>query len=396
MKISIVPWDLSGNCVGRAYLLADVLSLDHEVELAGIRFGPDIWRPAADGRFACRTVPGHRWPLYLRSVRGLLRELDGDVIYALKPRPSSFGVALLHRLRTRRPVILDVDDLEGALSPLSSIVFRRFPILGDLVDPNGAAWTALTQPLARFADAVTVASESLRRRFGGVLVPHAKDTTRLRPRPEWCESAKGALGLTGSRVVMFLGSPRPWKGLYDAAEAMQRLRAPAVLAVVGVNEGDPYTRGLTAYPRVRLFAESPLASLPFLLSAADVVLIPQRATPVTQYQVPSKVFDAMALGKPIVATAVSDLPRLLGEGRGEIVPPEDPSALAGALDRLLASPDLAAAMGARAREWCEQHASYDRVRRTLTEVLAQVVGKRAAVGRERTSVEAQIRGTEGP
>jgi glycosyltransferase involved in cell wall biosynthesis len=63
----------------------------------------------------------------------------------------------------------------------------------------------------------------------------------------------------------------------------------------------------------------------------------------------STLIDAMALGRPIVATAVGGVPELLSPDAGLLVPPNDPGALASAIEGLLGSAEGAAALGHRAR-----------------------------------------------
>jgi len=62
------------------------------------------------------------------------------------------------------------------------------------------------------------------------------------------------------------------------------------------------------------------------------------------------VMEAMAAGRPIVATAVGGTRELLN-GRGLLVPPQDPPALADALERVLRDPRLGASLGDAARAW---------------------------------------------
>jgi hypothetical protein len=49
---------------------------------------------------------------FLMSAQQVLKKIDGDIIYAVKPKPTSFGLSLLKKLETRRRVILDIDDWE--------------------------------------------------------------------------------------------------------------------------------------------------------------------------------------------------------------------------------------------------------------------------------------------
>jgi glycosyltransferase involved in cell wall biosynthesis len=66
---------------------------------------------------------------------------------------------------------------------------------------------------------------------------------------------------------------------------------------------------------------------------------------------PIALIEAMALGRPCVATSVGGIPEVVRDGsQGVLVPPRDPDALAGGLVRLLADPGLRARMGAAARE----------------------------------------------
>jgi glycosyltransferase involved in cell wall biosynthesis len=119
----------------------------------------------------------------------------------------------------------------------------------------------------------------------------------------------------------------------------------------------------------------PFDQVPALLSAADVVAIPQRETPDTVGQVPAKIFDAMALGRPVVSTRVSMIPEIL-DGCGLIVEPGDVSGLAAAISRLLDGPAEAEALGARARERCVERYSFQAARRELFPLIERVVAKR--------------------
>jgi glycosyltransferase involved in cell wall biosynthesis len=65
---------------------------------------------------------------------------------------------------------------------------------------------------------------------------------------------------------------------------------------------------------------------------------------------PNAVLEAMAAGLPVVATAVGGTPDVVVQGAtGLLVPPDDATALAAALDRLIYDPDLRRTMGAEGR-----------------------------------------------
>ena len=210
----------------------------------------------------------------------------------------------------RRPLLLDIDDWEVGF-------FRRSGAWGrvgralNLANPNGLPWTWLVEKLVGRADAITVASRFLERRFGGTLLPHVRDTEAWDPSRYDRAEARVRQGLGASKVVMFLGTPRGHKGVDDLVDAVGSLGPGVVLALVGVDPargGAPRWSGL---PHVKVTGEIPFDDVPRYLVAADVVAVPQRDTTDTVGQVPAKLFDAMALARPIVSTSVSMIPEIL-------------------------------------------------------------------------------------
>jgi glycosyltransferase involved in cell wall biosynthesis len=111
--------------------------------------------------------------------------------------------------------------------------------------------------------------------------------------------------------------------------------------------------------------------VPAYLEAADVVVVPQRESTDTRGQVPAKLFDAMALGRPIVSTRVSMIPEIL-EGCGVLVAPGDVAGLAGAIGRLLDDPAEARALGEAARRRAVERYSFESARRALFPLVEQV------------------------
>ncbi|MGH7313090.1 MAG: glycosyltransferase family 4 protein [Candidatus Rokuibacteriota bacterium] len=375
MKITVLTFDVSDNATGRADLLARLLAPRYEVSVVGPQFGPRPWSPVTGGTIDYRAVPAHRYPAFAADVRALLDRIDGDVLYASKPRPSSYGLALLARRRRWRPLLLDVDDWELGFYYRSGAWGRLGRAL-NLANPNGLAWTWLCERLIPAADALTVASRFLERRFGGTLLPHVRDTDAWNPERYDPAVARSALGIGRSPLVMFLGTPRGYKGVDDLVEAVARLGGEVALAIVGVKPDSEAARRWRARPFVRIVGEVPFDDVPRYLAAAAVVAVPQRATTDTLGQVPAKLFDAMALGRPIVATAVSMIPEIL-DGCGVVVPPGDVGRLADAIRRLVDEPETAAELGRRARARCVAEYSFTAARARLFPLIDQLAATRA-------------------
>ena len=232
---------------------------------------------------------------------------------------------------------------------------------------DGRAKTAVTRRLAGRMDALVVhsrdAAEQLRERFGADAerihhIPHgALDyLTRLPPRD--VPAAEGP-------VVLWFGTVRRYKGVDTLLEAFRHVKG-AELWIVGKPEipMEPLhelARGVEA--RVR-FVERfvPDAELASYLRRADVVALPYRN--IDQSGV---LFSALAFAKPIVMTAVGGFSEVAEDhGAARVVPPEDPEALAGALNELLSDERARATLSEAAARAAAGPYSWDRIgRRTL-------------------------------
>ena len=176
-------------------------------------------------------------------------------------------------------------------------------------------------------------------------------------------TVKPALGLEGRKVILSFGLLGPGKGYELALAALPDVVAahPSVLyVVVGAthpdllrSQGEAYREGLVGTV-ARLGLEDHVqfvdryvgrAELRKWLEAADVFVTPY---PNLDQIVSGTMSYAMGAGRAIVSTPYAYASELLADGRGVLVPPASPVALAAALNELLADPALRAAIGSRA------------------------------------------------
>src|SRR5438105_9567488 len=109
MKVSLLSHDVSQNNMARAHLLWRMLATEHEVEIVGPAGHGQVWEPLRHQHdVTIRVVP--QGPL-----AQMARYADGDLLYAIKPRPTSLGVALEARRQRDRPLVVDVDDWEAGV-----------------------------------------------------------------------------------------------------------------------------------------------------------------------------------------------------------------------------------------------------------------------------------------
>jgi glycosyltransferase involved in cell wall biosynthesis len=227
--------------------------------------------------------------------------------------------------------------------------------------------------LTGLADAITVSSSFLMRRYGGVMVPHGRDTDFLDPARYNIEAIRQELCLDKRKNIVFLGTPGPLKGLEDLIMAIRQLDRPEVrVLLVGAQEQSPFVQRLISLGGSSLEVRGycPLEDIPRYLVAADLIVLPQRFASKNVAQVPAKLFDAMAMARPIISTAISDIPEIL-QDCGVVVPPGDVETLARQIARLLDHPEEAQELGLRAREKCIRNYSWNVMEETLANVLDQ-------------------------
>jgi phosphatidylinositol alpha-1,6-mannosyltransferase len=119
-------------------------------------------------------------------------------------------------------------------------------------------------------------------------------------------------------------------------------------------ELSPAARALAqgAPGRVTVLENVPFAELPAVYAAADLVVAPTASDRACSSLAAA---EALATGRPVVASAVGGIPELVRDGdTGALVPPNDPPALTAAVRRLAADAECRRSLGASGRRWIER------------------------------------------
>ena len=377
MKISVLCFDLSSNAFGRAWLLAQALSGVYDVEIIGTSRKGGIWAPMADSEISVKEFIWDRYPNFYGIKKNILDAIDGDLILASKLMPTSFGIGLQKKYSSGKPLLVDIDDWELGFFYHSGFWGRVGRFL-NFSNPNGLPYVWRMERLVGEADGVLVSNRFLQKKFKGVLLPHCRDTSALDPQKFSPGKIKERIGLAGKKVVMFLGTPRPHKGIDDLLVALKKINIPELrLVIIGAENQQEFLKGVdpSVIDRVVVLPKISFQNLPEFLSAADIVAIPQRQTSDSVGQMPAKLFDAMSMAKPIIATRVSDIPEVL-EDCGYLVDPSEPSQLADCIQYILSHPAEAKAKGYAARERCKQRYDMHHLECGLHELVEHVSAKK--------------------
>ena len=168
-------------------------------------------------------------------------------------------------------------------------------------------------------------------------------------------------------TVLYAGAHGEANGLENviaAARVLEQQHCAARIRFVGDGpEKHALMQLATGLKSVSFEAPVPKVQIPDLMAEADAILLSLRDVPLFRYGVsPNKLYDAYALGRPVITTVAGAINAEVEEHRlGVTAPPGDPKALAVAIQRLMATP-LAErqAMAERAIELA--HTTYSRQR----------------------------------
>lgn len=387
VKISLVVSDLSSSGAGRwggavrPFLLSQALKkIGCEVEIIG--FSDEELSPSINTEIisAISITNSKYYPSFWKAAEQLFQKMTGDIIYAYKLKPTSFGLCLLNKIKTRKPVFLDIDDWELSWHGGESWKYRpnlkqlARDILkheGSLRQPDHPFYLKLIERFVAQADRVTLHNQFLQQRFGGVYLPNGKDIHLFDPVQYNSEVSKQQHGLSQYKVLMFPGAPRPYKGVEDVLTALDHINDPELrLVIVGGSPYDDYDQELMQkWGRWLIkLPNHPPDKMPEIVSAADIIVVPQRDVPAAQAQFPLKLTDGMAMAKPIIATQVGDIPQIL-QDTGYLVEPSSPDQIAKQIQLIFANRNLAIEKGKQARQRCIKYYSID----AMSEILSKLI-----------------------
>ncbi len=388
VMIGPFAWSPKGTVSARAFFMArELVAQGHAVTI----LMPPYDNPAHSGweweRDGVRLVNA-RLPTFGDSPHARLRvplalawraaRLQPDVVHVFKPVGyAGLSGLYLRWLWPRLPLVLDCDDWEGRggwadINPYPRL-WRRFFYWQD-------EW------LARHADAATVASQTLESRMWGLglpservfYLPNGPDRLfreRRRLSKDEQEQLRRRLGVGSGALGVYIGHIS-----YGAEVSLLLEALPIVLqaapkfriVMMGKGKGTPAIQkqalraGLAEHVIFTGWVDH--SETPAFLAVADLALYPYRDALVNRAKCPSKITAYMAMGKPIIASAVGEIAAYLDHGRaGLLIEPGDARAFAAGIVTLLRDPVQAAELGQRAEQriwacydWAQQTPKMER------------------------------------
>lgn len=371
VMIGPFAWAPKGTVSARAFFIGRALvEQGHQVTILMPPYNNPShagWEWARDGvRLINMSLPSWgdsaqaRMSVPLAMARRAAR-LQPDLLHVFKPLGYAGLAGMALRLFwPRLPLVLDSDDWEGRGGWAD---VNPYPRLWRWFFAWQEGW------LARRADVVTVASRTLQTQMWGFgiapervfYLPNGPDRlfrARRQVPIQVQRQLRQELGVGESPLALYVGHISYGSEVSLILEALPLVveALPDIhTVIVGTGDGVQALReqaqGAGLGERVVFAGWVDHQHMPVYLAAADLALYPYRDTLVNRAKSPSKITAYMAMGKPIVASAVGETVEYLEGGRaGLLTAPGDARAFAKAMIALLRDPAQAAELGRRAEQ----------------------------------------------
>lgn len=208
-----------------------------------------------------------------------------------------------------------------------------------------------------------------------LVVPDGVDLNRFCVR-ENITNLRERLGLPMNKILLiYAGHFYPWKGVDTVIEAMVNLPMNIELIILGAG---PRLEELKEKARMlsvacRFFGAVPHASVPEYLTASDIVVIPNSGKEQISrsFTSPLKVFEAMAVGKAIIASDLPSLREILREEWAVFASPDNPLDWANAIQELAENAERRRLLGVSVAEQAKQFDWKERARSIIDFIKTQ-------------------------
>jgi glycosyltransferase involved in cell wall biosynthesis len=247
----------------------------------------------------------------------------------------------------------------------------------------------------RHADHVVVVTESFRSHIEArgvapsriTVIKNGVDLSFFSPKPHASDVAE-ELGLSRKFVVSYVGTHGVSHGLETVLEAAELLRSTPEIVFLLVGDGARREallrqRDEMELTNVIMLGQQPKVRMPGIWSATAVSLVLLRDQQLFRSVIPSKIFESMAMMKPIILGVCGESQQIVEtSGAGVCIRPESARELAQAVRTLWQDAARREAMGRAGRAYAEQHADRNRLAERYEALLAGLVGQTMPVTAE--------------
>lgn len=330
--------------------------------------------PVKRGRFWLRLL--NYFSFVFSSLFGIVRSGEQDLIVVESP-PLFIGFSAIFASTVKKaPYIFNVSDLWPESAVQLGLVTNKY-IIGTAEKLERFFYRKAYKLSAQTLGIM----ESLKQK--GIpekdilFLPNGVDTDLFYPR-ERDRELEEKLGLQGKYVILYAGTMGYAHGIETALEAADILRNNTDIVFLFVGDGSEKPRLVRIareknLPNVLFLDFQPLKVIPRYYSLSSINLSTLRRYKLSEGVRPSKIFPALASGRPLIYVGKGEGAEIVREsGGGVVLEPENPRLLADTILELKANPDYCRELAAKGREYVLKNYSWKIIIKNWLEQLGQI------------------------
>jgi len=294
----------------------------------------------------------------IKGIRGFLFSISAT--FKLLSMIRKYKIDLIHAHYVMPPGLIAVicsmfSETKTAITIHGSDIFvlARKPLLKSMI-----------KFILKRSDYVFVVSDSLKENVLKLGIEGLEDKLSItynsvdveRFRPDQISTFKKEIHINPQKpVVLFVGNLVWQKGVEYLIRAKEFLNVDAEIVIVGDGPLLEELKGIVEFEKMEgITFTGARNDIENIMPSADVVVVPS-----VSESFGIVILEAMASGKPVVATKVGGIPEVVNKKIGILVNPEDPVGLAEAINKILQDKELKENMGKNAREQVMKYSSIE-------------------------------------
>ena len=311
--------------------------------------------------------------IFLKATKIFIK-VRPDIVVLNYPSPYTGLLGFLEGKLWRKPIVLDFNDLIAQYTTnLLNLRKNSFKVkllmnVQHYLIRNSQKVIAPTCFIKKYAMLLGVPESEI------AVIPNGVDTEDFHPRKFNVPQLRFRPGFRSEKLCVYCGRLDEWAGI-NIIEKICDVARTRKLNVKFLLVGDGSEKPVRK-ENIIFWGEAPHEKIPAILTTADVILIPFPDNEVSHAASPLKLFEGMAMQKPVIASKVSGIEEIISDGEnGFLADPDNINEWVEKMEMVLNSENLAAKIGQSARRTVEERFDWNTLTNQYEEVLNEVASK---------------------
>lgn len=309
--------------------------------------------------------------IFLSTMR-ILKKVNPNIIVLNYPSPYTGLLGFLEGKFWKKPVVLDFNDLIAQYTAnllnfkKNSFKAKILLLFQHYLAKKSQKVIAPTRFIKKYTVSLGVPKEKI------AVIPNGVDTEKFHSNKVNVAPLKFKLNPSGEKLCVYCGRLDNWAGV-DIITKLCDIAHTKKLKVKFLLVGDTAEKIFFDKENVILLEETSHERIPTILNNADIILVPFPNNEVSHAASPLKLFEGMAMQKPVIASKVSGIEEVISdEKNGFLASSNDLNEWIKKLEMIINSETLAAKIGQNARQTVQEKYDWNFLAKQYEEVLNTV------------------------